>query len=263
MPLELVRNVSARSWRVWQRDADVYRTTWLTNFLPPLLEPVLYVLAFGLGLGSMIGEVSYRGHTLRYLTFMGPGIVAVAIMFWAYFETTYSSFVRMYYQKTFDAIVATPLLVEDVIMGELLWGTTKSVIACAIMTVVLTFFGLAHYPDALLALPVAALGGMLFASLGLITTALAPTIESFNFPIFLLIMPMFLFSGTFFPIDVLPGWARGVAWCLPLTHISVLVRGAFLGWMPERWGYSLLYLVLAAPALALLALILMKRRLVK
>ena len=128
-------NVSGRAWRVWQRDLDVYRTTWLVNFLPPLLEPVLYVLAFGLGLGSLIEEVSYLGRTIRYLPFMVPGVISVAIMFWAYFETTYSSFVRMYYQRTFDAILATPLLVEDVIAGEWLWGATKSVLAATVMLI--------------------------------------------------------------------------------------------------------------------------------
>ena len=117
---QAIANVSRLSWRVWQRDLDVYLTTWRTNFLPPLLEPVLYVLAFGLGLGSLIGEVTYQGRVVPYLEFMAPGVVSVAIMFWAYFETTYSSFVRMYFQRTFDAIIATPLLVEDVI-----WGRTR------------------------------------------------------------------------------------------------------------------------------------------
>lgn len=261
--LAMLRNVSPRCLHVWRRDMDVYRTTWLTNFIPPLIEPILYVLAFGFGLGSMIGEVSYQGRTLRYLTFMGPGIVAVAIMFWAYFENTYSSFVRMYYQKTFDAIIATPLLVEDVIMGELLWGATKSVVACVIMGSMLSGFGLVEYPSGLLALPIALLGGLLFASLGLITTALVPKIESMNFPIFLLIMPMFMFSGTFFPIDILPVWARTIAWALPLTHISYLVRGAFLGWFPAVWPYALLYLGALTAVSMVLALALMKRRLIK
>jgi lipooligosaccharide transport system permease protein len=169
----------------------------------------------------------------------------------------------MYYQKTFDAIIATPLLVEDVIMGELLWGTSKSIIACLIMETVLSCFGLVHYPTGLWAPLVAVLGGLLFASLGLITTALVPNIDSMNFPIFLLIFPMFLFSGTFFPINILPYWARMVAWALPLTHISLLVRGAFLGWFPAIWPWSLLYLVILMAAAMVAALVLMKRRLIK
>jgi len=261
--LRTLSNVSSLSLRVWRRDLDVYRTTWKTNFLPPLLEPIFYVVAFGIGLGSMIGEVNYRGRMVRYLPFMVPGVVSVAIMFWAFFENTYASFVRMYYQRTFDAIIATPLLVEDVILGELLWGMTKSILAAGIMLLVLTAFGLVHYPTGLWTLPIAVVGGLIFASMGLITTALVPGIDSFNLPIFLLVFPMFLFSGTFFPIDILPSWARTVAWILPLTHVSLLVRGAFLGWLPPRWGWSLLYLlVLVAPALVA-ALLLMKRRLIK
>jgi hypothetical protein len=113
----MMRNVSHRAWRVWQRDLDVYRTTWKLNFLPPLLEPVLYILAFGLGMGQLIGTISYFGEEIDYLRFMVPGVVAVAIMFWSYFETTYATFVRMVYQRTFEAIITTPLLVEDVIGG--------------------------------------------------------------------------------------------------------------------------------------------------
>ncbi|MDM7917389.1 MAG: ABC transporter permease [Candidatus Eisenbacteria bacterium] len=261
--MQVLSNVSGRALHVWRRDFDVYLTTWKTNFLPPLLEPVFYVLAFGLGLGSLIGSLTYQGRPVGYLEFMAPGVVAVAIMFWAFFETTYSSFVRMYFQKTFDAIIATPLLVEDVIVGELLWGMTKSVLASSIMIVILSLFGLVSYPSALVVLPLAFLGGLLFAALGLITTALVPSIDTFNLPIFLFVFPMFMFSGTFFPIDILPLWARAIAWVLPLTHVSFLVRGAFLGWpVPQALGH-VAYLVALTAAAFVLALVLMKRRLVK
>jgi lipooligosaccharide transport system permease protein len=261
--LRTLANVSMRSLKVWRRDLDVYLTTWKTNFFPPLLEPVFYVLAFGFGLGSMIGSFHYLGRPIGYLKFMAPGVVAVAIMFWAFFENTYSSFVRMYYQKTFDAIIATPLLVEDVIVGELLWGTTKSLIASTIMTGVLTAFGLVAYPTGLWIPLLAMLGGVIFASLALIATSLTPNIDSFNFPIFIFIFPMFMFSGTFLPVDILPAWARVLAWCLPLTHVSLLVRGSCLGWYPDGWGWSLLYLGTAALLSFVIALLLMKRRLIK
>jgi lipooligosaccharide transport system permease protein len=249
-------NVSGRAWYVWLRDFDVYRTTWKTNLLPPLLEPVLYILAFGLGMGSLIGLVTYQGRALPYLRFMIPGVITVAIMFWSYFETTYSSFVRMYYQKTFQAILATPLLIEDVIAGEWLWGASKAVMAAALMLVMTGAFGLVDWPAALL-------GGTLFAAAGLVTTALVPRIDSFNVPNFLLIFPMFLFSGTFFPIDVLPAWARGIAYALPLTHVSFLVRGACLGQVPPHWGLNLLYLAAGTPVLTGLAIVLMRRRIVR
>jgi lipooligosaccharide transport system permease protein len=260
--IHTLRNVSLRSLCVWRRDLDVYLTTWKTNFVPPLLEPVFYVLAFGLGVGSLIGDLEYKGHTITYLRFMAPGVLAVAIMFWSFFENTYSSFVRMYYQRTFDAMMATPLLVEDVIVGEILWGTSKSILASTLMTLVLTIFGLVAYPAGLWILPMSLLGGLLFASLGMICTALTPSIDSFNFPIFVFIFPMFMFSGTFFPIDILPGWAYVLALCLPLTHVSLIVRGLVLGWLPSGWGWSLLYLVLFAVVAFVGALSMMKRRLV-
>ena len=256
-------NLSWRSLRVWQRHAEVFRKTWLLNFFPPLLEPVLYVVAFGLGLGRLIGNVTYLGQELGYLRFMAPGLIAVAIMYNAYFETTYGSFVRMYYQRTFDAIVATPLLVEDVIAGEWLWGTTKALVAATIMLLMLTALGLVRWPAGLLVVPLALAGGLLFAGLGLVTTALSPSIDGFNLPIFLLVFPMFLFSGTFFPLDTLPGWALWVANALPLTHVAALVRGACLAQAPPHWAASLGYLALAMVAVPALAVVLMRRRLVK
>jgi len=260
---EILRNLSLHSLRVWQRDADVYFTVWKTEFLPPLIEPILYVVGFGLGLGQLVREVRYQGHELSYLAFMAPGVLAVAIMFWAFFENTFSSYVRMYYQKTFDAILATPLLVEDVIVGELLWGTSKSVIASTIMLVVLTVLGLVSWPTGLWVVPIAAVGGLLFAGFGLIMTSLVKTISQFNVPMFAFVLPMFTFSGTFFPLDVLPKWALAIAWCLPLTHIAILVRSAVLGIPHPMIPVSVAYVVVVALALAAWSLVRMKRRLVQ
>jgi len=260
---DILRNVSLRSFRVWQRDMDVYLTNWKTEFLPPLSEPILYVFAFGFGLGSLIHKVQYEGRELTYLRFMAPGIVAVAIMFWSYFETTYSSFVRMYYQRTFDAILATPLLVEDVILGELLWGATKAVIACSIMLGMLSLLGLVSWPSGLWVIPVSVVAGVMFSALGLVVTSVTKNISSFNLPMFLMIMPMFMFSGTFFPVTILPKWALMIAWCLPLTHVSYLVRAAVLGWTRGPFLLSALYVTVLAVVLTALGLKLMKRRLIQ
>lgn len=237
-------NVSPRALRVWQRDADVFQSTILVNFIPPLLEPVLYILAFGFGLGSLVGEVSYQGRDLSYLRFMVPGVLSVAVMFWSYFENTYSSFVRMYYQQTFDAIVATPLLVEDVIVGEWLWGTTKAVMASTIMLIMISFFGLVSYPTALLVIPVGVLGGLLFAALGLITTSLVPQIDSFNIATFVLIFPMFLFSGTFFPISVYPDWLEAIVEVTPLYRGVHMLRSFSTGEVGPMVLVDIAYLAL-------------------
>jgi lipooligosaccharide transport system permease protein len=259
----LVSNISYRSVYVWRRNLDVYRATWVTNLLLPLLEPFQNLVAFGLGLGSVVGLMRFRGMSVDYIHFIAPGTISVAIMFWSYFETTYSSFVRMYYQKTFDAITATPLLLEDVIAGELLWGTTKAVIAAGLMLAILGALGFIAFPSGLLILPLAAVGGLLFSAIGMLATSKVPTIDKFSFPMFLFILPMFAFSGTFFPVNNLPPWARILADILPLTHISRLVRAAALGRF-QPWDYGVLALILiAAAGLSILSIASMRRRLVK
>ena len=208
-------------------------------------------------------QMWYDGGTISYLRFMAPGTIAIAIMYMAFFETTYGSFIRMYYQRTFDAIVATPLLVEDVIVGEWLWGATKSALASAIMLVMIGLFGLVSWPAGVLVVPIAFLGGFLFSALGLVATALVPTIDAFNVTTFVLVFPMSLFGGTFLPIETFPAWARTVALALPITHVSRLARGACLGDAPPAWGWSVGYLIVVAFATSAAALVLMRRRLVK
>lgn len=254
--------ISHRTLRVWQRNFSVYRKTWKISFLPPLIEPLLYILAFGVGLAVMVGELQYAGRQLSYTVFIAPALVSVAIMYNAFFETTYNSFVRMYYQKTFDALLATPLNLEEIILGEMLWAATKSVIAATLMGTVISLCGLFEFPGTLLLIPLALLGGLLFAAFGMICTALVPGIETFNLPIFLGITPMFLFSGTFFPLQNLPGWAQSVAQLLPLTHLVALVRGCALQfWSGSLW-LSLIYLLVATAILLSLAIALMVRRIV-
>ena len=262
MNLPKLSQLSFRTFRVWQRNYEIYRQNWKISFIPPLLEPLLYILAFGVGLAVMVGDFEVNGKPLSYTSFIAPALVAVAIMYNAFFETTYNSFVRMYYQKTYDALLATPLNLEEIIFGEMLWAATKSLIATGLMGLMISLFGLFEYPGALLLLPIAVLGGLCFAALGMICTALVPGIETFNLPIFLGITPMFLFSGTFFPLQNLPGWAQSLAQLLPLTHLVALVRGCALQlWTAGLWP-SLLYLLLATLMLVPLAIALMVRRIV-
>ncbi|MCX7634946.1 MAG: ABC transporter permease [Syntrophales bacterium] len=250
-------------WRVWQRNWAVYRRNWKIGFLAPLLEPLLYLTAFGLGLSALVGQVNYQGRPVSYLLFIAPALLAVNVMNNAFFENTYGSYVRMYYQKIFDAMMATPLTLPEIITGEIVWGATKSVIATAIMMVVLTAFGLVDYPSGLLLLPLAFLGGIAFGSIAMVFTAVVTHIDLFNLPFFLFITPMFLFSGTFFPVENLPLWAQYIAWLLPLTHLVDLARDlCYSRWhtgMAVALGY---YLVLTAVVYPL-ALTGMRRRLIK
>ena len=158
-----------------------------------------------------MGNIRYRDRRSPTSRFIAPALIAITIMNSAFFENTYASFVRMYYQKTFDAMMATPLTVEEIITGEIIWGATKALIATAIMMAVISFFGLIRYPEGLLLLPLAFLGGLAFGAAGMVCTALVPNIELFNLPVFLFITPMFLFGGTFFPLENLPLWAQRTA----------------------------------------------------
>ena len=259
----LVANMSLRALRVWQRNRDVYFVTWKTNLVPPLLEPILYLLAFGAGIGALVREVPYRGEMVGYTAFIAPGLLATQVMFQSFFENTYNTFVRMYYQRTFDAIITTPLSLEDVMAGELLWGASKATIGVTAMMGVISLFGLIQYPAALVIIPFSFLAGLFFAGLGLCFTALVPQIDTFNLPTFLLVIPMSLFCGTFFPLELLPGWVQALAQALPLTHVVDVMREACLGRLPADLLADLLYLAVGAPPMAFLGILLMKRRLIR
>ena len=255
--------ISMRFIRVWQRNLKVYRKNWKISFIPPFLEPLFYLIAFGVGMSSLVGNIRYQGTEISYVSFIAPALIGVSIMYNSFFETTYASFVRMYYQKTFDAMLATPLSLEEVITAEIVWGATKSLISAAIMMVVISFFGLIRYPDGLLILPLAVLGGIAFGSIGMFFTGIVNNIEMFNLPVFLFVTPMFLFSGTFFPIENLPRWAQQVALIFPLTHLANLARsfnyGQFRLSLLWEIGYLLLFSFIFFP----LAILKMHQRLIK
>ena len=255
-------HISPRFFRILQRNGQVLRRTWQVNFLPPILEPVLYLLAFGAGLGLLVGDVSYRGEAVSYVAYIAPALIAINIMYNGFFENTYASFVRMYYQKTYDAIMATPLNLDEIVTGEIVWGAVKSLIATILMVAVISFFRLLVYPQALLIVPLAFLGGLAFGSLAMCFTAVVPQIEVFNFPIFLFITPMFLFSGTFFPLETLPHWAQTLAQVLPLTHLVAIVRALAMGKLQAQLLLSFLYLIIFSALTFVLAILLMRRRLI-
>lgn len=255
-------NLSLRFRHVWFRNLITYRRIWQVNFLVPLLEPAFYILAFGLGFSGLIGRVNYAGMRLEYTRFMAPALVATACMWNAFFETTYTSFVRMYYQKTFDGILATPVSLEEIIIAEIVWAASKAAAAVTIMLAVLIPIGYAGFPAALLCIPLAFLGGLAFASIGLFFTGVIPTIDMFNLPVFLFITPMFLFSGTFFPISGIPDWAENFSLIFPLYHLVELTRFLCIGAMESNTALNLSYLGLFAVIFAYLALVVMKRRLI-
>jgi lipooligosaccharide transport system permease protein len=249
-----------RIWKVWQRDFDVFMKTWKVNFFPPLLEPIFFLVAMGYGLGSFVQPIQ----GLSYIQFIAPALVSISIMYSSFFECTYGSFVRMYYQKTFDAIIATPISIEEVIAGELLWGATRSLISSIIVLGVVGAFGLISSPLFILILLVAFLGGLMFSTIAMVFTSLAPSIDFFNYPAFLFITPMFLLSGTFFPLTSLPPFMQVFAKAfLPLTHVVNLTRSLIIGNLETSLLISLVWIAAVTPVFFVLSINLMKRRLIK
>lgn len=261
--MTIFENISLRSFKIWRRNFDIYIKFWKTDFIPPIFEPLLYLFAFGFGLGFYIKGLQYMGHTVDYVKFIAPGLMASAILYRPFFECTYGSFIKMYYQKTFDAILATPLTIEDIVVGELLWGATKSLIDTAIILGIAGLFGLVSFPSSLVILPLAFLGGLMFASFGMCFTAVVSYIDLFNIPMFLWITPMFLFSGTFFPLEQMPAWVKSLSVFFPLTHIVNIARAATFGRFYSGLWFDLLWILAITAVVFSLSIYLMKKRLIK
>ena len=251
--------ITGRVQSVWQRNLDAFLRTYRVNFIPPFIEPVLYLLALGFGLGTYIETVD----GIPYPVFIAPALVSISVMYSSFFECTYSSFVRMYYQKTFDAIIATPVSIDEVIAGEMLWGATRGMIYATLMLPVLLIFGVVAMPSSLLLIPFAFLAGLLFAAIGMCFTAITPGIDALNYPSFLFITPMFLFSGTFFPLDLLPEPIQYFALAaLPLTHVVSINRAITLPAFSPMNLLNLAWIAVATVLFFLLAIRLMRRRLI-
>src|SRR3989337_2766425 len=190
--------------------------------------------------------------------------MATTMMYSSFVECTYASFVRMYFQKPFDAIIATPVSLEEVIAGEIVWGATKSLINSTIVLGVIFAFGLVSSPFALLILPLSFLVGLLFSAMAMCFTSITPNIDSFNYPSFLFITPMFILSGTFFSITGLPMTVQTIAKIFfPLTHSVTLTRALAIGNISTGLLLDLLWFLVATPLFFTLSINMMKKRLIR
>ena len=224
------------AWRrwlaVWRRNALVWRKSARTALLGGFAEPLLYLFALGYGIGRLIGEVE----GVSYIAFLTAGIIATSAMNAATFEGLYLAYTRMEVLKTWDGMLAAPLSVADVVMGELLWMGTKSFISASLILLVAACFGLTGSWQALGVLPVAFLSGVCFGSMALVVTSFAHNYDFFVYYITLGVTPMVLLSGVFFPLMALPEPVRVGSACLPLLHVVEIVRPLVAG----RWDWSLL-----------------------
>lgn len=243
---------------VWRRNAAMYRRTWMLNLLPNFFEPVFYLLSIGLGVGAYVHQMG----GVSYAEFLAPGLVCVAAMNGASFEVTYNIYVRLTFEKQYDAMLTTPIEPDDVLVGELLWAVTRAGIYGGCFFLVLAVAGLAPMPHALLALPVMLLSGLLFAAIGLSFSLHIPTMELYSFYFTLFLTPLFLFADVFFPLEerLTPAWLW-VAEVLPLLHPVRLARAAFRGTFAPILLWDLVYVFALSGVLLRFALIGMRRRL--
>jgi len=248
---------SRRCLPVWRRNAQV----WIKLSGPSLVgnfgEPLLYLLALGYGLGGFIGQVD----GLPYIVFLSTGIVCSSAMNTATFECLYSAYTRMKVQETWAAMLAAPLSLDDIVLGEALWAGTKSLISATAILLVASLLGLVHGWAALGVLPMAFLLGCCFGAMALVVTAISPSYDFFLYYFTLVITPMFLLSGVFFPLDSVPDWLQAGVRLLPLYHIVEVVRPLMTGRPLEGVAGHLLVPVLYGLAALWLALGFLRRRL--
>lgn len=211
--------------KVWLRNLLVWRKIMVAGLFLAFGEPFVYLLGLGFGLGRFIGDVA----GMPYLTFLASGLLAASAMNSAAFEGMYSVFTRMVHQQTYEAMLATPLQVDDIVAGEMLWCATKSVIVGIPILAVAALLGAVPSGSALLTLPVFFLVGLCFAGPSIFVSALAPSFDFFNYYVTLLITPMFIFSGVFYPIAALPEFGQVLVQVLPLSHAVALIRPLVAG----------------------------------
>lgn len=225
MTLNPYYGVSYRAIYVFQRHIDVFLKTISTSLIPPFLDPLFYLVGMGYGLGQLVAPIS----GISYVQFIAPALVASVIMSAPFFECTVGSFVRIHYQKTFAAIIATPVSVEDVVTGDIFYGAGRAMLQGAAILIVITAFGLVKSPWAIAIIPLCFLLGLVYGAIAMFYTSFIPAINYVDYFFTLIMTPMFVFAGTFFPVSQLPGWAQKAAWFMPLYHTVNITRGLTLG----------------------------------
>ncbi len=248
-----------RLFSVWFRHMRVYTRNLISNGLPPFLEPILFLVGVGLGLGMYIKQ---EMEGLPYIEFLGTGLLVTAAMFTSAFECTYGTFIRMEFEKTYDGMLAAPITVNNLIIGEILWAGTKGLFFSFAVLCVLSAFRIIHLPQGLLAPLVGFLTGLMFGSMSLWVTSFVKTINHFNFYMTGFISPMFFFGGVVFPVSDLPGSVRFIAEIVPLTHVVRLSRAASIGHYDPILLGDLAYVVVFIAVFSVLAVKRLRRRLI-
>lgn len=256
--------VTTYSARVVEASARVYRRTWRGSVISTFLNPVLYLLAMGVGLGQLVDDGSGTAELgIEYLTFLAPGLLAATAMMTGAGDASWPVMAGIKWRKTYEAVLATPIGVRELMIGHLAWVGIRLTFVTVVYSGVMTAFGATTIAQGALAVPPAILTGLGFAAIVTGYTAQLKSEQGLSSLFRFAIMPLFLFSGTFFPIEQLPGWIQPAAYATPLYHGVSLCRGLALGteFAVAPW-ISIIYLVVMLGIGLVLAIRLMRRRLV-
>jgi lipooligosaccharide transport system permease protein len=249
--------LSLRWLPVWRRNLLVWRKLAIASVLGNIADPLLYMLALGYGIGSFIPEID----GMKYIAFIGTGMVCQSAMFTASFEAMYSAFSRMHMQRTWEAIINAPLSLDDVLFAEWMWAGTKSVISVLAILGVIMVLGYGHSWLAIWVLPLGFVIGLTFGAFGLVMNSLAPGYDFFTYFFTLVLTPTLLLSGVFFPVEQMPAGLRVVASILPLSHAIDIARPLLSGKVPNNIVLHIAVLLAYACAAYYVALVLTRRRL--
>ncbi len=248
----------SRSWiAVWRRNYLVWKKLAAESVLGNIIEPLFYLVGFGMGIGAMVPEVQ----GVKYIAFLAGGTICYSTMLAASFEALYSGFARMHVQRTWEGILNAPVGLEDVVFAEWVWAASKSFLSGTAVLLVAIALGLGRSWTMALILPLAFLIGLTFAGLGLIMTALAKSYDFFMYWFTLALTPMMLLCGVFYPLQNMPGWLQALASALPLTHAIALGRPLLLGRWPEAPLVNIAVLAAYGAVVFLVALALLRKRL--
>src|SRR6202051_3081055 len=249
--------LSLRWLPVWRRNLLVWRKLAIASVLGNIADPLLYMLALGYGIGAFVPEIG----GMKYIAFIGTGMVCQSAMFTASFEGMYSAFSRMHMQRTWEAIINAPLSLDDVVFAEWIWAASKSVMSVLAILIVIMVLGYGHSWLAVWVLPLGFIIGLAFGAFGLVMNSLAPGYDFFTYFFTLVLTPTLLLSGVFFPVEQMPAALRAAASILPLSHGIDIARPLLSGNVPDNIIFHIAVLLAYACAAYYVALVLTRRRL--
>ena len=254
-------NLSYRVIHVFIRNLVSYKRFVVSTFLVSLIEPLFYLITFGIGMGAYMGYFGGK----PYLYFLVPGVLVSSVMMSSTFECLYGTFVKMVHERLYDSLIATPVSAEDAVAGDIVWGAFRGLVSGTLMMLVAVAMGIlpVSIPSVLLLLVLMVFVGILFGSLAMIVTSISPSFDFFNYYTELVITPMLFFSGVFFPLDRFPAWMKSLSEFMPLTHAVKISRAVFSGEYHAKYVWDFLVIFILEVVAFAVGVGMMKKRLIK